>query len=985
MLYQHQIDAINAVENSDFKSGIINYATGTGKSRIGFGIVNKFNDKYANKSVIWICEHKNILIDLFSNKKDMINSNLKILNYAENKPNNWVEIVNRMRFWNKQILLVINRAFLTTGEKYENLKMPFGLIIHDECHNIVSPTIQKFYKWVKDTYNDIKIIGLSATPLLNYEPLREIIISLNVVEAISKDAICNPSIYHLKYDTILLEDKFNIIWSLINKTTYKKTIVWCGTITNCDFIFSEWKRFMANNSIEMDSFKTHSNCERETNKFNEKTENTILFCAREHHEASDFINIDGCVFMDGVQIRTEKLFMQCLGRIVRKSPNKKNAWILDIDAKNVIEVYNRIMAFNYKNDLWKLSNTQYNYDKIIINKILIEMKDIEGTKDIYEMKDIEGTKDIYEMKDIEETKDIKETKDITQYFKRNYPKTDIYLNRIKYELDMIYEKNLDKYLMKAIEIKDLCKDELYVTRGSCGSSLVCYLLGITHVNPIEYNISFTRFLHDERNELPDIDFDFAHNVRDDIFIRINDKYNGNISRLISNIDWQEKSATREAVRRIGYRKAYSTKEFNQLLKSLKSEEKIKIDEIKRELIGTNRTSMLHVGGIVFDCKNNLTDYSKTRYIDVLNEDKYSISKKKLFKIDILSNRSMTILKEIYDTYTNDDLVKFVSCEKTLELFAKGENMGLIIAESVLMKRAFSKYKPRTLEEISNCLAIVRPLAKLAREDTMDTNMNMNIIYDDDLNTFIGKIMDCDEGKADTMRRKMSKLDEQTIEIFIDKILEKTKDINLINKYVEIIERITEYGFCKAHSMSYAMVVWHLAYAKVHYPLKFWRAVINHAQSSYKKWVHMSEAINAGINIKDDINNMSIYSITRRTNVINNLKELSSKEQLLHSEYWIDIHNGIFYPDCYLSIHTTVNNTIIYKFKAIIAAFRTCRQLKKQKKMGFYLGYDFGKYIDIIINELYYDKDKHVGIEGYCKILNMNENIMIECNNSCRMF
>ena len=64
MLYQHQIDAINAVENSDFKSGIINYATGTGKSRIGFGIVNKFNDKYANKSVIWICEHKNILIEL---------------------------------------------------------------------------------------------------------------------------------------------------------------------------------------------------------------------------------------------------------------------------------------------------------------------------------------------------------------------------------------------------------------------------------------------------------------------------------------------------------------------------------------------------------------------------------------------------------------------------------------------------------------------------------------------------------------------------------------------------------------------------------------------------------------------------------------------------------------------------------------------------------------------------------------------------------
>ena len=185
MLYQHQIDAINAVEISDFKSGIINYATGTGKSRIGFEIINKFNEKYPNKSVIWICEHKNILIDLFKNANNMITPNLKILNYAENKPNNWVELVNRMKFWNKQILLVINRAFLTTGEKYIKLKMPFGLIIHDECHNIVSSTIQKFYKWISTSYYDIKIIGLSATPILNYEPLKEIIISLNVVEAIN--------------------------------------------------------------------------------------------------------------------------------------------------------------------------------------------------------------------------------------------------------------------------------------------------------------------------------------------------------------------------------------------------------------------------------------------------------------------------------------------------------------------------------------------------------------------------------------------------------------------------------------------------------------------------------------------------------------------------------------------------------------------------------------------------------------------------------
>ena len=965
MLYQHQIDAINAVEISDFKSGIINYATGTGKSRIGFEIINKFNEKYPNKSVIWICEHKNILIDLFKNANNMITPNLKILNYAENKPNNWVELVNRMKFWNKQILLVINRAFLTTGEKYIKLKMPFGLIIHDECHNIVSSTIQKFYKWISTSYYDIKIIGLSATPILNYEPLKEIIISLNVVEAINKDVICNPSIYNLKYNNISFDDKFNIILSFINQTTYKKTIVWCGTISNCDIIYEEWKIFTTKHSIVIDTYKTHSNCERETNIFNQKTENAILFCAREHHEATDFLNIDGCVFMDGVKIRTEKLFMQCLGRIVRKAANKQNAWILDIDAKNIIEIYNRVMSFNYKNNLWNFNNEQYTYNDIIINKISIVVS-CERNKDINVCENYK-------------------TEDITQYFIRSYPNTDEYINRIKYELDMIYKKNLDKYIMKAIEIKELCKDELYVTRGSCGSSLVCYLLGITHVNPIKYNISFTRFLHEERNELPDIDFDFAHNIRDDLFIKINDNFNSNISRLISNILWKEKSATREAVRRLGYRNLYSVKEFNILLKSLDREEKQIINEIKQELIGTKRTSMLHVGGIVFDYKFNLTDYSKTSYIDVVNEDKKSISQNKLFKIDILSNRSMTILKEIYENYTNDDLEKYVPCEQTFELLAKGNNIGLIIAESVLMKRAFTNLKPKTFEEISHCLALVRPLAKFTRDNTIDPTINFNIIYDDDLNIFISNIMKCDEAKADTIRRKIAKLDEDTIQQFIFKILETTKDRFLINKYIEIIERITEYGFCKAHSMSYSMVVWHLAYAKVHYPHKFWKAIITHAQSSYKKWVHMSEAIHAGIDIKDDINKMSIYSIARKNNIIQSLHNMSCKEQLLNSEYWMDIYNGNYYPDCYMHIHSTVNNEIIYKFKAIIAAFRTCRKLKKNKKMGFYLGYDFGKYIDIILHELFYDKNIHIGIEGYCKILNTNENIMVECYNSCKMF
>lgn len=77
MLYEHQVNAVNKVCSEDFASGIINYATGTGKSRIGFEIINQFNTKYNNLSIMWICEHKYILKELFKSRefvpKNLIN------------------------------------------------------------------------------------------------------------------------------------------------------------------------------------------------------------------------------------------------------------------------------------------------------------------------------------------------------------------------------------------------------------------------------------------------------------------------------------------------------------------------------------------------------------------------------------------------------------------------------------------------------------------------------------------------------------------------------------------------------------------------------------------------------------------------------------------------------------------------------------------------------------------------------------------------
>ena len=70
------------------------------------------------------------------------------MNFSENKAKNWVDGINSAKFWNKPLFVIINRAFLVSQEKYKKIKLPFSLLIHDECHSISNKTTKKFYKWI---------------------------------------------------------------------------------------------------------------------------------------------------------------------------------------------------------------------------------------------------------------------------------------------------------------------------------------------------------------------------------------------------------------------------------------------------------------------------------------------------------------------------------------------------------------------------------------------------------------------------------------------------------------------------------------------------------------------------------------------------------------------------------------------------------------------------------------------------------------------
>ena len=113
---------------------------------------------------------------------------------------------------------------------------------------------------------------------------------------------------------------------------------------------------------------------------------------------------------------------------------------------------------------------------------------------------------------------------IKNKFVRECPDIPEYKNRLDRELNIIINKNFTEYILRVCEILELIKEIPHIIRGSSGSSLVCYLLGITNIDPIINKICFARFLNEYRNSMPDIDMDFPHNKRDKIFEKIFNKW-----------------------------------------------------------------------------------------------------------------------------------------------------------------------------------------------------------------------------------------------------------------------------------------------------------------------------------------------------------------------------------------------------------------------------------------------------------------------------
>ena len=190
--------------------------------------------------------------------------------------------------------------------------------------------------------------------------------------------------------------------------------------------------------------------------------------------------------------------------------------------------------------------------------------------------------------------DLENIQSLISRFKRPIPEDNKYKDRLAEEFELILNLRFTQYFHKICDIIDLTQDLQHMTRGSAGSSLICYLLGITDVDPIRWQIPVARFLNPLRDDLPDVDIDFPHWQQTAVMQRIFDKWPGQSARISNYVTYKERGARREAARRLGA--------SGKLPRNFKYED-LDIDKeeamrIEKKLIGKKKAISKHCGGIL---------------------------------------------------------------------------------------------------------------------------------------------------------------------------------------------------------------------------------------------------------------------------------------------------------------------------------------------------------------------------------------------------
>ena len=437
-----------------------------------------------------------------------------------------------------------------------------------------------------------------------------------------------------------------------------------------------------------------------------------------------------------------------------------------------------------------------------------------------------------------------------------------YIDRLNYELDVIKKMGFVDYFLIVYDYVKYAKNNNILVgpgRGSAAGSLVSYSIGITNVDPIKYNLLFERFLNPERITMPDIDIDFEDQKRDQVIEYVKEKYGKDYvapvmtfgtlgSRQVLrdvakyyNLEKQVDILTKNIDPRLSLKDNYNNEKVKKVL-DLYPELK---DVYKKSyyLEGIKRQISTTAAGVVI-CDVKLDDIIPICYSDsniltgiTLNY----LEELGIIKMDFLGITNLTIIHNILDLLNNELNINKINLEdkQVYELFSSANTDGIFQFESEGMKNFLKKLKPKTFSDLYAALALFRPGPMeyidefIARKegrvkiDYIDDSLKDIlsetygiIIYQEQIMLILRKMANFSFAEADNIRRAMSKKNEEIIvkekDHFINEAIKNGYSKEIATKTYEKILKFAGYGFNKAHSVSYAIIGYQMAYLKTYY-------------------------------------------------------------------------------------------------------------------------------------------------------------------------
>lgn len=463
--------------------------------------------------------------------------------------------------------------------------------------------------------------------------------------------------------------------------------------------------------------------------------------------------------------------------------------------------------------------------------------------------------------------------------------TDVETERLKTELEVIKKMNFSGYFLIVADFVNHSKQKgIYVGpgRGSAAGSLVCYALGITNVNPLDYNLLFERFLNPERVSMPDIDIDFQDDKRDEVINYSREKYGAN---SVSQIVTFNKLKTKAVLKDVGRVLNYPFDTINEItkhvpsifgkIKSLtdcykeipdfknyfdQSKERKKLLDYAIVLENLNKNVSMHASGVVI-APSEISDYvpiAKAPQQDSQYMTQYDMKMLEdagLIKMDFLGLKELKILQQAVDlikkrhnVYINPDKLP-LDDSKTYDLFSSGNTVGIFQFSKPKMREYLAKLKPKNINDLAAMNALYRPgpmdlipdfiERKHGRKDVTYLHNDMEpvlnetygiIVYQEQVMQLVRVIAGYSLAKADLVRRAMGKKDEKLMkeqeEEFIKGAAEKGYNKKTAKEIFKLILKFADYGFNKSHSVAYSILAYYTAYLKTHYTLEFMTSQLN---------------------------------------------------------------------------------------------------------------------------------------------------------------